>query len=207
VFEQDAAALLKITNAQAAGLGVRRLRVCEIVYPSRRGAGRVGRDWIVGCSGVRTAHRHRTISTVFLLAGNGEVLIDHDDGMFRPASPEERKLAYVQAARRYPEQRSIAPERPPSRQSCQSCGGSGEITLKDGRHTVCNTRGGQPSPDCAAQSPAVFLPVSAPRVLPGPCRHAGGCCRRSPAAATSRLTLLRLSPCAVASDATVAPAR
>jgi hypothetical protein len=86
-----------------------------------------------------------TISSLFLLAGNGEVLIDHDEGVFQPANSEEREFAYVQAARRYPELRSLAPERPPSARTCQSCGGSGGITLNDGRHTVCcatcNTRG------------------------------------------------------------------
>ncbi len=42
---------------------------------------------------------------------------------------------------------------------------------------------------------------------PRPCRHAGSCLRWTPAEVSRRLTLLRLSPCVVASDAAVVPAR
>jgi hypothetical protein len=86
-----------------------------------------------------------SMGTYFLLGRNGEVLVDRDDGVLHPADPEEREFTYVQAARRYPELRHLAPERPPSAQTCQACGGSGEISLNGGRNMLgcltCNTRG------------------------------------------------------------------
>jgi hypothetical protein len=86
-----------------------------------------------------------TLGTFFVLGRNGDVLIDRDEGVLHRANPEEREFAYVQAARRHPELRHLAPNRPPSARTCRACSGSGEITLKDGRHTVCcttcNTRG------------------------------------------------------------------
>jgi hypothetical protein len=86
-----------------------------------------------------------TMGTFFLLGRNSEVLIDRDDGVLHPANPQEREFTYLQAARRHPELRHLAPERPPSAQTCQGCGGSGEVTLNACRNRfgclTCNTRG------------------------------------------------------------------
>ncbi|MEU4155254.1 hypothetical protein [Actinoplanes sp. NPDC026670] len=81
----------------------------------------------------------------YLLTPAGEVLVDRDDGAPVPATPVERELAYVQAARRFPELRHLMPKRPPAARTCPHCGGSGVIILDDGPNVFCgppcNTRG------------------------------------------------------------------
>ncbi|GIF42731.1 hypothetical protein [Actinoplanes xinjiangensis] len=81
----------------------------------------------------------------YLLTPSGDVLVDRDEGAPVPATPAERELAYVQAARRFPGLRQLMPERPPTARTCPYCGGSGVITLNDQRSVFCglpcNTRG------------------------------------------------------------------
>lgn len=73
----------------------------------------------------------------YLLAPSGAVLVDQDDGAPRPGTRAEREIAYVQAARRFPELRHLMPERPPDARTCAPCGGSGVIDLGDSRKVFC----------------------------------------------------------------------
>ncbi|BEL04641.1 hypothetical protein Q0Z83_028320 [Actinoplanes sichuanensis] len=81
----------------------------------------------------------------YLLAPNGDVFVDRDDGAPLAATSAERDLAYVQAARRFPELRHLMPERRPGTRTCPQCGGSGVVVLADGRTVFCgppcNSRG------------------------------------------------------------------
>jgi hypothetical protein len=81
----------------------------------------------------------------YLLTPSGNVLVNRDEGVPLPATPAERELAYVQAARRFPELRHLMPQRPPTAGTCPQCGGSGMITFADQRSLFCgppcNARG------------------------------------------------------------------
>jgi hypothetical protein len=88
---------------------------------------------------------YSTLGTFYVLTRSGEVLVDRDDGVLRPADEAGREFAYVQAARRFPELCHLMPERPRSARTCEHCDGSGEIAVHDGRNLLCcpdcNTRG------------------------------------------------------------------
>ena len=86
-----------------------------------------------------------TLWEFYLLTPAGDVLVDRDDDAPLPATPAEQELAYIQAARRFPELRHLMPERPPTARTCPQCGGSGTIALNDEQQVYCgmpcNTRG------------------------------------------------------------------
>lgn len=86
-----------------------------------------------------------TFGSFYLLARNGDVLIDRDDGEFHAATAGEREFAHVQASRGFPQLRHLMPERPASAQTCSLCKGTGEVTVNDGRQLICgdqcNSRG------------------------------------------------------------------
>lgn len=101
------------------------------------------RSWATPEHGLLTVFG--TIGTFFLLARNGDVLIDRDEGVLYPANPQEREFTHAQAARRYRELRHLMPRQPPSARTCQICAGSGKTTLNNGQNVICcptcNTRG------------------------------------------------------------------
>lgn len=72
----------------------------------------------------------------YMLTSSGDVFIDRDEGVLSPANLEQRKVAHVQAARRYLQLRYLMPERPPAARACPLCDGSGEV-ISDGRRTLC----------------------------------------------------------------------
>ncbi|MEV8509762.1 hypothetical protein AB0368_33730 [Actinoplanes sp. NPDC051475] len=89
-----------------------------------------------------------TLGSIYLLDGSGEVMIDRDDGGLHPADESDRELAYVQAARRFPELRHLMPQRPAAAETCPRCRGVGELIFNNGVNRACcpdcNTRGWVP---------------------------------------------------------------
>jgi hypothetical protein len=85
---------------------------------------------------------------VYLLTPSGDVLIADDvAGTLVPATPRQREIAYLNAARRHPELRALSPVRPPGAPDCPVCHGTGSpATALAGQPVLCgeercNSRG------------------------------------------------------------------